>query len=557
MNNNKPNTTNFIKKLIKKDLLLNKYKIINTRFPPEPNGHIHLGHAKAICLNFGIAETYKGVCNLRFDDTNPTEEAIEYVKSIKKNISWLGFKWNERAHYSSNYFDKLYSYAIDLIKKGLAYVENLSHNAIKLFRGTLKSPGKSSPYRNRNIKESLILFTKMKAGKANEGKACLRVKINMTSPNITMRDPILYRIKYIKHYHTGNKWCIYPMYDFTHCISDAIEKITHSLCTLEFQDNKQLYIWLLNNINFDIQPKQYEFSRLAIEYNITSKRKLNILVKGHIADGWKDPRILTLSGLRRKGYTAKSIREFCKRVNVTRQNSNIELNVLEACIREELNENTIRIMAVVNPIKIIIINIAKTHKELINIYNHPTKPELGNRELVFSKEIYIDKNDFRETPHKQYKRLALGKEVRLRNAYIIKAEAIEKDIKKEVTKIYCTYDSYTLNKKPLDNRHIKGVIHWVSSKDCIKAEFRIYDKLFNIKDPNASIGFLNNISTKSLVIYKGLIEAYILKAKLGESLQVEREGYFCVRGICYSKIIIVLNRIVTLKHSLRFPPNKS
>ncbi|WP_420885372.1 glutamine--tRNA ligase [Candidatus Tremblaya phenacola] len=553
MSNYMPTSINYIQKLILKDLLINKYKLINTRFPPEPNGYLHIGHAKAIWLNFGIVETYKGICNLRFDDTNPTEEAIVYVKSIKKDIRWLGFKWNERTLYSSDYFDKLYMYAIGLIIKGLVYVDSLSQKDIKLYRGTLKRAGINSPYRNRDIKESLILYANMKDGKAFEGKACLRAKLTMSSPTISMRDPILYRVKYIKHYHTGNKWCIYPMYDFTHCISDAIEKITHSLCTLEFQDNKQLYSWLLANINIDIQPKQYEYSRLALEHNITSKRKLTILVKTHIVEDWNDPRIPTISGLRRKGYTGSSIREFCRCVNVTRQASNIELNVLEACIREELVVYTIRIMAVVNPIKLIIINISKTHIELIKITSHPTILEMGNRELVFSKELYIDKADFREVPHKQYKRLSLGKEVRLRNAYVIKADTIVKDIKKGLANIYCTYVPYTFNKAPIDNSPIYGVIHWVSSKGCIKAEFRIYDKLFNIKDPTASISFLNYISTKSLVIYIGLVEAYLLKISIGDRVQVEREGFFCVKAVCFSNITIILNRITTLNHSLRLP----
>ncbi|MDO1711900.1 glutamine--tRNA ligase, partial [Proteus mirabilis] len=442
MNEADARPTNFIRQIIDEDLATGKHNSVHTRFPPEPNGYLHIGHAKSICLNFGIAQDYQGKCNLRFDDTNPVKEDVEYINSIQKDVQWLGFQWDGNVHYSSDYFDQLYQYAIELINKGLAYVDELSAEEIREYRGTLKEPGKNSPYRSRSVEENLALFEKMRAGGFEEGKACLRAKIDMASPFIVMRDPVLYRIKFAEHHQTGNKWCIYPMYDFTHCISDALENITHSLCTLEFQDNRRLYDWVLDNITIPCHPRQYEFSRLNLEYTVMSKRKLNQLVTENIVDGWDDPRMPTISGLRRRGYTAESIREFCQRIGVTKQDNNVEMASLEACIRDDLNENAPRAMAVIDPVRLVIENMPEG-EEILTAPNHPNKPEMGTREVPFSREIYIDRADFKEEANRQYKRLVLGKEVRLRNAYVIKAERVEKDEQGEITTIYCTYDPQT------------------------------------------------------------------------------------------------------------------
>lgn len=434
MNEADARPTNFIRQIIDEDLATGKHNSVHTRFPPEPNGYLHIGHAKSICLNFGIAQDYQGKCNLRFDDTNPVKEDVEYINSIQKDVQWLGFQWDGNVHYSSDYFDQLYQYAIELINKGLAYVDELSAEEIREYRGTLKEPGKNSPYRSRSVEENLALFEKMRAGGFEEGKACLRAKIDMASPFIVMRDPVLYRIKFAEHHQTGNKWCIYPMYDFTHCISDALENITHSLCTLEFQDNRRLYDWVLDNITIPCHPRQYEFSRLNLEYTVMSKRKLNQLVTENIVDGWDDPRMPTISGLRRRGYTAESIREFCQRIGVTKQDNNVEMASLEACIRDDLNENAPRAMAVIDPVRLVIENMPEG-EEILTAPNHPNKPEMGTREVPFSREIYIDRADFKEEANRQYKRLVLGKEVRLRNAYVIKAERVEKDEQGEITTI--------------------------------------------------------------------------------------------------------------------------
>ncbi|PWV62603.1 glutaminyl-tRNA synthetase, partial [Frischella perrara] len=478
--------TNFIRQIIDNDLAEAKYKTIQTRFPPEPNGYLHIGHAKSICLNFGIAQDYRGKCNLRFDDTNPAKEDVEYVESIKYDVQWLGFKWDGEVRYSSDYFDQLYHYAIELIEKGLAYVDELTPDEIREYRGTLTQPGKNSPYRDRSIDENLSLFNKMKNGDFAEGKACLRAKIDMASPFIVMRDPVLYRIKFASHHQTGDKWCIYPMYDFTHCISDAIENITHSLCTLEFQDNRRLYDWVLDNITISARPHQYEFSRLNLEYAITSKRKLNLLVSEKIVDGWDDPRMPTVSGMRRRGYTPAAIRDFCQRIGVTKQENTVEMSTLEFCVREDLNQNAPRAMAVIDPVKVVIENYSDHLDEVLNMPNHPNRPELGNREVVFTRELFIDRADFREEANKNYKRLVLGKEVRLRNAYVIRADRVEKDENGEITTIYCSYDPATLNKNPEDGRKVKGVIHWVSAKFALPAEIRLYDRLFNTPNPGSA-----------------------------------------------------------------------
>ncbi|WP_367670763.1 glutamine--tRNA ligase [Sodalis-like secondary symbiont of Drepanosiphum platanoidis] len=538
---------NFIINIIKKELKKNKNKKICTRFPPEPNGYLHIGHAKSIYLNFNIAKKFNGKCNLRFDDTNPVNETKNFINSIKKDIKWLGFKWNGSIKYSSNYFDLLYKYAIFLIKKNFAYVDELSSKQIKKYKGTLNTPGINSPYRNRTIEENIKLFNNMKNGKYIEGKLCLRAKIDMKSPRIIMRDPVLYRIKYFPHHQTGNKWCIYPTYDFSHCISDYIEGITHSLCTLEFQDNRELYNWILNKIFTKKYPKQYEFSRLNIQFTVLSKRKLKKLVEKKIVSGWDDPRMPTISGLKKRGYTSKSIKNFCKKIGITKQNNLIEFSLLESCIREELNISAPRIMAVINPLKIIFINLPKNYKEKILMKNHPFKSKMGTRKVYFNKEIYIDNSDFLENATKKYKRLVLGKEVRLRYSYVIKAEKIKKDKNGIINVVYCSCDLKTLNKKP-NNRKVKGIIHWVSAIKNLPAKFYLYENLFLDKNPNNSDDFLKKINKNSLSIKHGFIEKINIKNKLKKYFQFEREGYFYLDNKINSKKLR-FNRIVKLKNS--------
>ncbi|WP_192457233.1 glutamine--tRNA ligase [Musicola keenii] len=541
--------TNFIRQIIDEDLASGKHRSIQTRFPPEPNGYLHIGHAKSICLNFGIAVDYEGKCNLRFDDTNPAKEDIEYVESIKHDVQWLGFSWSGDIRYSSDYFDQLYLYAVELINKGLAYVDELTPEQIREYRGTLTAPGKNSPYRDRTVEENLALFEKMRNGEFTEGSACLRAKIDMASPFIVMRDPVLYRIKFAEHHQTGNKWCIYPMYDFTHCISDALEGITHSLCTLEFQDNRRLYDWVLDNISIACHPRQYEFSRLNLEYTVMSKRKLNLLVTDKHVEGWSDPRMPTISGLRRRGYTAASIREFCRRIGVTKQDNTVEMAALESCIRDDLNENAPRAMAVLDPVRVVIENLSENHEEWVEMPNHPNKPEMGTRQVAFSREIYIDRADFREEANKQYKRLVLGKEVRLRNAYVIKAERIDKDEQGAITTIYCSYDADTLSKDPADGRKVKGVIHWVSAAHALPAEFRLYDRLFSVPNPGAADDFLSTINPDSLRIVLGVVEASLSQAQAEKAYQFEREGYFCADPVYSSVEHLVFNRTVGLRDS--------
>jgi len=538
--------TNFIRQIVDEDLASGKHTSVHTRFPPEPNGYLHIGHAKSICLNFGIAKDYQGQCNLRFDDTNPVKEDIEFVESIKHDVEWLGFEWSGNVRYSSDYFDQLHQYAVELITKGLAYVDELSPEQIREYRGTLTAPGKDSPYRGRSVEENLALFEKMRNGEFAEGAACLRAKIDMASPFIVMRDPVLYRIKFAEHHQTGNKWCIYPMYDFTHCISDALEGITHSLCTLEFQDNRRLYDWVLDNITIPCHPRQYEFSRLNLEYAIMSKRKLHQLVAEKIVEGWDDPRMPTVSGLRRRGYTAASIREFCLRIGVTKQDNNVEMMALESCIRDDLNENAPRAMAVLDPVKIVIENMGDA-VEMVTMPNHPNKPEMGSRDVPFSREIYIDRADFREEANKQYKRLVLGKEVRLRNAYVIKAERVEKDEAGEITTIFCSYDAETLSKDPADGRKVKGVIHWVSAAHALPAEIRLYDRLFSVPNPGAAEDFLSTINPESLVIKHGFVEPSLAAAQSEKAYQFEREGYFCADSRYSSAEHLVFNRTVGLR----------
>ena len=537
---------NFITQIIDEDLASGKHQSVHTRFPPEPNGYLHIGHAKSICLNFGLAKEYQGLCNLRFDDTNPVKEDVEYVDSIKADVEWLGFHWAGEVHYASDYFDALYNYAIELIKKGLAYVDELSPEEMREYRGTLTEPGKNSPYRDRSVEENLALFEKMKNGEIAEGKASLRAKIDMASPFMVMRDPVLYRIKFASHHQTGDKWCIYPMYDFTHCISDALERITHSLCTLEFQDNRRLYDWVLENISIERPlPHQYEFSRLNLEGTLTSKRKLLKLVNEGIVDGWNDPRMPTISGLRRRGYTPASIREFCRRIGVTKQDNVVEYSALESCIRDDLNQNAPRAMAVIDPVKVVIENF--NGEEILTAPNHPNRSELGERQLPFSKEIYIDRADFREEANKQYKRLVLGKEVRLRNAYVIKAERVEKDVNGEITTIFCTYDPETLGKNLADGRKVKGVIHWVSAVHNHPAEFRLYERLFTVPNPGAEENIESVLNPTSLVVKHGFVEQSLGNAIAEKGYQFEREGYFCADSKDSRPEHLVFNLTVSLK----------
>ncbi|WP_281547157.1 glutamine--tRNA ligase [Pseudoalteromonas sp. PAR1] len=539
--------SNFIRTLIDEDLASGKHATTHTRFPPEPNGFLHIGHAKSICLNFGIAQDYQGLCNLRFDDTNPEKEDINYVNSIKEDVQWLGFQWDGEIKYSSNYFDALYGYAVELIEKGLAYVCFLSPDQAREYRGTLKEPGKNSPYRDTPVEENLALFEKMRNGEFKEGECVLRAKIDMASSFMVLRDPILYRVRFAHHHQTGDKWCIYPMYDFTHCISDALEGITHSLCTLEFQDNRRLYDWVLDNISLECHPQQIEFSRLNLEYTIMSKRKLNdLVVNGHV-EGWDDPRMPTIAGLRRRGYTPASVREFCSRIGITKQENMVEMGMLEACIREDLNEHAPRAMAVLDPVKIVIENYDADKVETLSVANHPNKEEMGRRDVPFTREIYIEREDFREEANNKFKRLVLDKEVRLRGAYVIKAERVEKDENGEITTIFCSYDPETLGKNPSDGRKVKGVIHWVSASESITAEVRLYDRLFNVPNPAAAEDFNATLNPESLVVLANAkLEPSLANAQAEQGFQFERMGYFCRDNKADS---LVFNQTVGLRDS--------
>ena len=521
---------NFITDIIDDDLKSGRENHVVTRFPPEPNGYLHIGHAKSICVNFGIAMQYHGVCNLRFDDTNPVKEDMEYVRSIENDVHWLGFEWDGAVRHSSDYFDQLYGYAHELIDKGLAYVDELSPDQIHEYRGTLTEPGRNSPYRDRPIEESRRLFTEMKDGRIPEGKACLRAKIDMASSFICMRDPVIYRVRFASHELTGDKWCIYPMYDFTHCISDAIEGVTHSICTLEFQDNRRLYDWVLDNISIKSRPHQYEMSRLNLEYSITSKRKLNILVDSKVVDGWDDPRLTTISGLRRRGYTPAAIREFCARIGVTKQENTVEMSSLEACIREDLNENARRVMAVLRPLRLIIDNYGQPGVTYTGFEapNHPLHPERGTRTVSFSGELYIDEGDFREEANKQYKRLKLGHEVRLRHGPIVKAVSCEKDGSGKITAVHAEAVPDSAG-SDVEGHKPKGVIHWVNAGDCFRARVILYGRLFRDPNPSSYENILDAVDPDSKqVIDNAALEVSLRDAALGESFQFEREGYFCL-----------------------------
>ena len=543
-------SSNFIYNIIDEDLKSGKHpEGIHTRFPPEPNGYLHIGHAKSICLNFGTAEKYAGLCNLRFDDTNPTKEDTEYVDSIQEDIKWLGFSWGNRRYYASDYFEKLYEYACALIEKGLAYVDDLTAEEIRAYRGTLTEPGRESPCRNRSVAENLALFERMKAGEFPDGSRVLRAKIDMASPNITMRDPVIYRIAHAVHHRTGDAWCIYPMYDFAHPLSDAIEDITHSLCTLEFEDHRPFYDWLLEVLGFDknTRPRQIEFARLNVTNTITSKRKLRQLVEeGHVR-GWDDPRMPTLSGLRRRGYTPASIRDFCERIGVAKSNSTVDVAMLEHCVREDLNEHAARVMAVLRPLKVVLTNYPEDKSEELLAENHPTRG--GKRYVPFSRELYIEREDFMEEPPKKFFRLRPGGEVRLKHAYIIKCEEVVKDEKGEITELRCTYDPESKSGGSAANRKVKGTLHWVSANDALDAEVRLYDYLLKTDDEETTADFIASLNPHSLEVIEGAkVEPSLARTAEGTHYQFLRTGYFVVDKDTRPDRL-VFNRVVGLKDS--------
>jgi glutaminyl-tRNA synthetase len=540
----KTTPTNFIRNIIQDDLDSGKHSEIQTRFPPEPNGYLHIGHAKSICLNFGVAEDFKGKCNLRFDDTNPEKEDVEYVNAIIDDVKWLNFE-SDKLQYSSDYFQQLYDYAIELIKQGKAYVDSLNAEEMREYRGTLTKPGKESPDRNRRIEDNLDLFARMRAGEFEDGQYLLRAKIDMASPNINMRDPALYRIKKAHHQRTGDEWPIYPMYDYTHCISDAIENITHSLCTLEFEDHRPLYDWVLDEVKTPAHPQQIEFARLQLKYTITSKRKLNQLVTDNHVDGWDDPRMPTISGLRRRGYTPESIRDFCNRIGVTKKDSFIEVAVLENSIREDLNERAVRVMGVLNPLKVTIENYPNGQVEELTAKNHPQKEEMGTRNISFSKVIYIERDDFLEDAPKKFFRLSVGREVRLRYAYYITCTDFVKDDNGEVIELICTYDPETKGGSSPDGRKVKGTIHWVSADHAIDATVNLYDRLFTHPNPAATDDFSEHLNPDSLkVLTNCKLEAALADASSDVHYQFERTGYF-VRDAKTEGL--TFNRTVTLR----------
>ncbi len=544
--------TNFIKHIIDEDLKAGKNDgRVHTRFPPEPNGYLHIGHAKSICLNFGLAEQYNGQCNLRFDDTDPSKEAIEYVDAIKGDVRWLGYDWEEREYYASNYFEQLFEYAVQLIKAGKAYVDSLSADQIRQYRGTLTEPGKNSPYRERSVAENLDLFERMRAGEFQDGDHVLRAKIDMASPKIIMRDPTLYRIKQVSHYRTGNRWCIYPMYDFTHCLSDSIEGITHSNCTLEFETNRALYDWVLDQLEV-YHPRQIEFARLNLTFAVLSKRKLIRLVEEGRVSGWDDPRMPTISGLRRRGYTPEAIRSFCDRIGVAKAESMVDMALLEFCIREDLNQTAPRVMGVLRPLKVVIDNYPAGQVEELAAINNPEDQRMGTRRVPFSRELYIERDDFMEDPPKKFFRLAPGREVRLRYAYFIKCEDVVKDpVSGEIVELRCTYDPATRGGDAPDGRKVKGTLHWVSAEHSLPAEVRLYDHLFVKENPNEVAegkDFTDYINPKSLEILTDCrVEPSLADTKPGDRCQFERLGYFCVDAKESKPDALIFNRTVTLR----------
>ena len=549
--------SDFIRSIVIQDLKTNKHggRVV-TRFPPEPNGYLHIGHAKSICLNFGIATENKGaVCHLRFDDTNPSKEDVEYVESIKEDIKWLGFDWGEHLYYTSDYFDKLYEYAVQLIKNSKAYVCDLTPDEMREYRGTLTEPGKESPYRKRSVEENLDLFKRMKAGEIENGLRVLRAKIDMASPNLNMRDPVIYRIVKTAHHRTENKWCIYPMYDFSHCVSDSIEGITHSNCTLEFEDHRPLYDWFLDELNTECHPQQIEFARLNLTYTVMSKRKLLELVEGGHVNGWDDPRMPTISGLRRRGYTPESIHNFLKRIGISKKESTVDIALLEHCLREDLNKWAPRVMGVLKPLKVVITNYPDDKEEELDAINNPEDPNMGTRKIPFSKVLYIEQDDFMEDPPKKFYRLGPGREIRLRYAYFIKCEEVIKDKHTgEIIELRCTYDPETKGGSAPDGRKVKATIHWVSAKHTLETEVRLYDHLFDTPNPTSTDdnkNFKDHLNPGSLEILRSCrLEPSLKEAKPGEKYQFERLGYFCVDTIDSAHGHPVFNRTVSLRDTL-------
>ena len=541
--------SNFIRTIIDADMASGKHSAIQTRFPPEPNGYLHVGHAKSICLNFGLAKDYNGLCNLRFDDTNPEKESNEYAQSIQDDVQWLGFQWNGEVRWASDYFDALYDFAVELINKGLAYVDDLTPEQMREYRGTLKEPGKNSPNRSRSVAENLDLFTRMKNGEFADGAMVLRAKIDMASPNMNMRDPAIYRIRRAHHIRTGDKWCIYPMYDYTHCISDALEGITHSICTLEFEDHRPLYDWVLDNITIPCHPRQYEFSRLELHYTITSKRKLLQLVNEKKVSGWDDPRMPTISGMRRRGYTPEGIREFAKRIGVSKSENSVDMAIMEGAIREDLELRAPRVMAIINPLKVTITNADGAQTREADF--HPNVPELGKRVVPFSKDLLIEADDFAEVPPAGWKRLTLGGEIRLRHSYVMRCDEVLKDAAGNVIELKCSIDHATLGKNP-EGRKVKGVIHFLSREHALPAEIRLYDRLFNVAEPDGDkdVDFLTHMNPTSLTVVQGWVEASVKDAAPETRYQFERIGYFCTdRRDHQAGSKLVFNRTVTLKDS--------
>jgi glutaminyl-tRNA synthetase len=541
--------TNFIKNIIDEDLNTGKYQYVHTRFPPEPNGYLHIGHAKSICLNFGIAKDYAGKCNLRFDDTNPTKEEIEYVDSIKEDIRWLGFDWQEREYYASDYFEQLFAWAIELIKKGLAYVDDLSPEQIREYRGTLNEHGKNSPFRDRTVAENLDLFERMRAGEFPEGSRTLRAKIDMSSGNLNLRDPVMYRILFASHHRTGDKWCLYPTYDWAHGQSDAIEGITHSICTLEFEDHRPLYDWYIRSLGIN-HPRQIEFARLNLTYTVMSKRRLNQLVQeGHVK-GWDDPRMPTISGLRRRGYTPESLRAFAERIGVARRENTVDVSLLEYTIREDLNRRTPRVNGVLHPLKVVLLNYPEDKVEYLEAINNPEDADAGTRQVPFSRVIYIERDDFHPDPPKKFFRLAPGREVRLRYAYFITCVEVIQDENGEIVELHCTYDPETRGGSALDGRKVRGTLHWVSANHALDVEVRLYDRLFVKPNPLDIIegeNFQDALNPDSLKVLKDCkVEPALTDAKPGDKFQFERQGYFCVDPISTSDKL-VFNLTVPLK----------
>lgn len=555
---------NFIQTIITEDLKSGKNNgRVHTRFPPEPNGYLHIGHAKSICLNFGLAAANGGICNLRFDDTNPSKEEIEYVESIQDNVRWLGFDWEDRLYYASDYFDQLFEFACQLINKGQAYVCDLSAEEIREYRGTLTEPGKESPYRNRSIEENLDLFMRMKNGEFPDGARVLRAKIDMASPNLNMRDPVLYRIQHAHHHRTGDKWCIYPMYDYAHPLSDALESITHSVCTLEFADHRPLYDWCIEQVDYGKEihgrPQQIEFARLNLTYTVMSKRKLRLLVEKGVVGGWDDPRMPTISGLRRRGYTPEAIRDFCDRIGVAKRNSTVDIALLEHCIREDLNRRASRVMAVLRPLKVVITNYPEDKVEWMTTENNIEQPEMGIREMPFAREIYIEQEDFMEDPPKKFFRLRPGGEVRLKSAYIIECQEVIKDDQGRIVELHCTYDPDSKSGGPNAGRRVKGTLHWVSAQHAIPAEVRLYDQLFlkeNPDDEEEGKDFTSFLNPDSLEVLKdSLVEPSLADAAVESSYQFLRQGYFVVDPDSSSGKL-VFNRIVGLRDSWAKIQNK-